>query len=113
MGTEEHRRRRISEVGELLELPLHVLRQWEEKIPQLRPKRDKAGRRYYTPADIEVLRRLKYFIRHEKMTLEGAKLRLAQELHGIGRPRTKREAIDILDKMESEIRAMIDRLDDM
>ena len=111
MGADEQRRRRIREVSEALDLPSHVLRQWEDKIPQLKPKCDSAGLRYYVEADLDILRRIKYFIRHEKMTIEGARLRLAQELHGPGRPQTQREHIDLVDKMEAEIRTMFDLLD--
>ena len=104
------RRYTISEVQELLDVPAHLLRQWEGRIPQLKPRRDRANRRYYTRDDIAIARRIKHLVRHEKMTLDGARIRLAQEIRGEGRPKTNQEAVDLLDKIETEVRAMLNLL---
>ncbi len=111
MAELEDRRYKISEVGAILDVPGHLLRQWESRIPQLKPKRDRANRRYYTRKDIEIARRIKHLIRHEKVTIEGVRLQLAQELHGEGRPKTRREVVDLVEKIQTEVRAMIDMLD--
>ena len=105
------RRYSISEASEHTGVPAHLLRQWEEKITHLRPKRSRTGRRYYNEADLDIIRRIKYLTRHEKMTLEGARLRIAQEIHGEGRPRSTRDMIDRLDDIESNVRDMLDLLD--
>ncbi len=105
------RRLRISEVSEMTGVAVHLLRQWEEKIPQLKPRRDRANRRYYLEKDVEIVRRIKHLVRHEKMGLDGVKIRIAQELHGEGRPRTRREAIDLVDRIESEVRSLLTLLD--
>tara|TARA_R110001592_G_scaffold116981_4_gene318652 strand:+ start:494 stop:841 length:348 start_codon:yes stop_codon:yes gene_type:complete len=105
------RRLRISEVSEMTGVAIHLLRQWEEKIPQLKPRRDRANRRYYLEKDIAIIRRIKHLVRHEKMALDGVKIRIAQELHGEGRPRTRQEAIDLVDRIESEVRGMLKLLD--
>lgn len=105
------RRYSISEVSELVDVPIYVLRQWETKITQLRPKRNRSNRRYYTPVDIEIVRRIKQLLRHEKMTLDGVRLRLAEETHGDGRPRTRQSAIDLVDRIEAEARRLLDLLD--
>lgn len=101
----------IREVSEMTEVPDYVLRQWESKFPPLKPKRDRAGRRYYLRKDVEIVRRIKQLLWHERMSTEGARIRLMQELRGEGRPKTRREAIEILDRMEAEVRAMLDLLD--
>ena len=100
------RRYSISEVSELVNEPVHILRQWEARVPQLKPRRDRANRRYYTAKDIEIVRRLKDLIRHNKLTTKGAARQLAQELHGEGAPRTNQEMLDLLDQMEDHVRAM-------
>lgn len=105
------RRYSIREVSELIEVPDYLLRQWEGRFSPLRPKRDHAGRRYYLAADIEVARRIKQLLRYEKMTTEGARARLQQELQGEGRPRTRKEAIELIDTIESEIDALLDILE--
>ncbi|MBI2433587.1 MAG: MerR family transcriptional regulator [Candidatus Hydrogenedentes bacterium] len=101
----------ISEVSRQTDLPVHLLRQWEAKFPQLRPKRSRTNRRYYTSGDIDVIRRINYLLYHEKMTIEGARLRLAQEIHGRGKPQTNQEVVDVLDKIEAEIRGMLSLID--
>ena len=105
------RRLRISEVSELTGVAVHLLRQWEEKIPQLKPRRDRANRRYYLEKDVEIVRRIKHLVRYEKMGLDGVKVRIAQELHGEGRPRTRQEAVDLVERIEAEVRAMLKLLD--
>ena len=105
------RRYSISEVSQMVDLPIYVLRQWEEKITQLRPKRNRSNRRFYSPNDIEVVRRIKQLLRHEKMTLDGVRLRLAEEMHGNGRPQTRQTAIDLVDRIEAEARSLLDSLD--
>lgn len=111
MASLESKRYGIAEVSELTEVPTHVLRQWETRFPQLRPKRDRANHRFYTDKDLAVVRRIKQLLWHEKMTTEGARKCLAQELRGEGRPRTRQEAIELLDKIETEVRHLMDLLD--
>lgn len=105
------RRYSISEVSAQLDVPDYVLRQWERRFPQLRPRRDRAGRRYYLHEDIEIARRIRQLLWSERMTTEGARVRLSEELRGQGRPRTRAEAIELADQIEREARAMLDILD--
>lgn len=111
MKKEDIRRYGISEVSEMTEVPVYLLRQWEDRITQLKPKRDRANRRYYVKADIAIVRRIKQLLRHDKMTMEGVRMRLAEELRGEGRPRTRQEALDLLARLEEETRAMLDLLE--
>ena len=111
MSPSPERRLRIGEVSEMTGVAIHLLRQWEEKIPQLKPKRDRANRRYYLEKDVQIVRRIKHLVRHEKMGLDGVRVRIAQELHGEGRPRTRQEALDLVDRIEAEARAMLKLLD--
>ncbi len=110
MPDSDDRRYSISEVSERVGVPVHVLRQWEERFTQLKPRRNRANQRSYSAADIEVARRIKDLIRNEKLTSKGASRRLSQELHGEGQPRTDTEAIELLDKIEEEARAILDIL---
>jgi len=107
MSDHPERRYRIGEVAEELDVPVHLLRQWQQKFPQLKPRRDRSNRRYYTAKDIEIARRIKTLIRHEKMTIEGARIRLAQELHGEGKPRTSKEALELARSIEAEATALL------
>jgi DNA-binding transcriptional MerR regulator len=107
----EDKRYSISEVSEHLELPVHLLRQWEKAFSQLKPKRNQANRRYYTLDDIRLIKRIKQLVRTEKMTHEGAYRRLKQELLGEGVPQTNEETLDIIDTIEAHARHALNILD--
>ena len=111
MSPLEDRRYGISEVSRTVDVPVHVLRQWEHRIPQLKPKRDRANRRYYTTDDIEIVKRIKHLIRKERLTTEGVAKRLRREKAGEGRPRDSREALEMLDQIEADVRGLLDKLD--
>ncbi len=106
----EDRRYSISEVCELVGVSQARLRRWERRFAPLKPKRDRARRRYYTPADIEIVIRIKQLADEEKMAPEGIGIRLAEEIYGQGRPKTNREIVELLDKLDTEVREMLDIL---
>ena len=108
----QDRRYSIAEVSEMVGVPAYVLRQWEKQVPELRPRRDRANRRYYLPDDIGIARRIYELTRRDKLTLAGARKRIIEELRGEGRPQTRQEAIDLADKIEAEVRRLLDLLDD-
>lgn len=111
MPKHDEKRYRIGEVSAETEIPVYVLRQWESKVPQLNPKRDTSGRRYYTRDHINIILKLRYYIRHKKMTIQGASMALSKSLHGTGELEDRRGIIDLVDKIEDEIRGALDLLD--
>jgi DNA-binding transcriptional MerR regulator len=111
MARDPGRRHTISEVSERTGVAVHLLRQWEERFPQLKPRRTRTNRRYYTEEDIAVVQRIRELLRQEGMTTEGARRRLADELRGEGSPRTNQEMLDLVDHIEREVRAMLDQID--
>jgi DNA-binding transcriptional MerR regulator len=103
---------RIREVSEAVGVPDYVLRQWEERFPQLRPKRDRRNQRVYSERDVAIARRIKELLRDERMTGDGAVRALARELAGESPPKTRQEATELLDRIEAEARALLDLLDE-
>ncbi len=63
--------RNISEVSEELGVKKHVLRFWETKFPQLKPMKRGGGRRYYRPADMELLRGIRHLLQAEGYSVRG------------------------------------------
>ena len=63
--------RTISEVAEWLDTPTHVLRFWESKFTQIKPVKGAGGRRYYRPADMDLLGGIKQLLHEEGMTIKG------------------------------------------
>jgi DNA-binding transcriptional MerR regulator len=63
--------RNISEVSEELGVKKHVLRFWETRFPQLKPMKRGGGRRYYRPADLELLRGIRHLLQAEGYSVRG------------------------------------------
>ena len=63
----------IREVSEMTELQPHVLRYWEGEFEALAPRKNRAGNRAYTDADIAVVRRIQRLLHEERYTIEGAR----------------------------------------
>jgi DNA-binding transcriptional MerR regulator len=69
---------KIGEVANLLGLKPFVLRYWETEFPQLAPIRTKKGQRLYNDAHLELISRIKTLLYQEKLTIDGARRRLAE-----------------------------------
>lgn len=70
--------RTISEVAEDLDLPQHVLRFWETRFSQIKPMKRGGGRRYYRPADVELIKGIRYMLYDQGYTIKGVQ-RLLKE----------------------------------
>ena len=68
---------RIGEAAALLDLKAYVLRFWETEFPQLVPVRTDKGQRLYSEENIALLRRIKYLLHEQGLTIEGARRVLA------------------------------------
>jgi DNA-binding transcriptional MerR regulator len=68
---------KIGEVASLMGLNPSVLRFWETEFPQLAPVRTKKGQRLYTDEHLERIARIKALLYEEKLTIDGARRRLA------------------------------------
>ena len=71
----------IGEVARILELndekkgslKTHTIRFWEKKFKQIKPKLFNNKRRYYDQNSIDILKKIKYLLKVEGMTIEGVK----------------------------------------
>ena len=66
----------ISEVTAATGIKPHVLRYWEEHFAALRPLKRAGGRRYYRPADVDLIRRIDALVHGQGFTLKGAEAAL-------------------------------------
>ena len=71
--------RTISEVAYALGTPAHVLRFWESKFSQVKPVKRAGGRRYYRPADLDLLAGIKKLLHDDGMTIKGAQKLLREQ----------------------------------
>ena len=54
-------------------LNTHTIRFWEKEFKQIKPKILNGNRRYYNTDTIEVLKKVKYLLKDQGMTINGAK----------------------------------------
>jgi len=71
--------RTISEVADWLGVPTHVLRFWESRFSQVKPVKRAGGRRYYRPADMELLGGIRKLLHDDGMTIRGVQKLLREE----------------------------------
>lgn len=66
---------RISQVSEILGIPMSTLRFWESQFSIINPKRTDKGTRLYSSSDIEKIKMVNYLVRER-----GIKIDIAQEM---------------------------------
>ncbi|MEM6728995.1 MAG: MerR family transcriptional regulator [Pseudomonadota bacterium] len=71
--------RTISEVADWLGTQPHVLRFWESKFSQVKPVKRAGGRRYYRPADMQLLGGIKQLLHEDGLTIKGAQKVLREQ----------------------------------
>ena len=71
----------IGEVAKILKLksnkkgslPTHTIRFWETQFKQIKPKILNANRRYYDERSINLLKKVKFLLKDQGMTINGVK----------------------------------------
>jgi DNA-binding transcriptional MerR regulator len=94
--------RTISEAAEELDVPQHVLRFWETRFSQIKPMKRAGGRRYYRPADVDLLKGIRGLLYKEGYTIRGVQNILKEDglayVVGVGRgdilPRKREGAME-------------------
>jgi DNA-binding transcriptional MerR regulator len=71
--------RTISEAAEELDLPQHVLRFWETRFSQIKPMKRGGGRRYYRPADVDLLKGIRHLLYDKGFTIRGVQRILREQ----------------------------------
>ena len=77
----------IGEVAKILNLksnnkgvlPTHVIRFWETQFKQIKPKILNSNRRYYDEKTINLLKKVKFLLKDQGMTINGVKKILKNE----------------------------------
>src|SRR3569833_322414 len=69
----------IGEVCDLCAVKPHVLRNWEQEFPQLKPVKRRGIRRYYQRQDVIVIRQIRSLLYDQGFTIGGARNKLGGE----------------------------------
>tara|TARA_Y100000591_G_scaffold284636_1_gene266455 strand:- start:488 stop:859 length:372 start_codon:yes stop_codon:yes gene_type:complete len=81
MDKSESAYKTIGEVAKILKfksnkkgvLPTHVIRFWETQFKQIKPKIMNSNRRYYDENTINLLKKVKYLLKDQGLTINGVK----------------------------------------
>jgi len=81
MNKDNNAYRTIGEVAKILELkskkgqslPTHTIRYWEKEFKQIKPKILNGKRRYYDEKNINLLKKVKFLLKQQGMTINGVK----------------------------------------
>ncbi len=71
----------IGEVAKILDLksrtgqkiPTYTIRYWEKEFKQIKPKILNGNRRYYDKSNVDLLKKIKFLLKDQGMTIEGVK----------------------------------------
>ena len=87
-----------------------LIRYWGTQFPALKPHRNKKGNRLFTPADIEILKRIYHYVKECGMTLEGANRALRGDRSQAPEANADMELLDRLHSLRSMLVAVRDSL---
>jgi DNA-binding transcriptional MerR regulator len=81
MNKSDQAYRTIGEVVKILNLksrtgqkiPTHTIRYWEKEFKQIKPKILSGNRRYYDKSNIDLLKKIKFLLKDQGMTINGVK----------------------------------------
>ena len=81
INKKDHAYKTIGEVAKLLDLknknkqslPTHTIRFWEKEFKQIKPKILSGNRRYYDIETINILKKIKFLLKDQGMTIKGVK----------------------------------------
>ena len=88
MNKSESAYKTIGEVAKILKLqknkkgtlPTHIIRFWETQFKQIKPKLLNSNRRYYDQKTITLLRKIKFLLKDQGLTINGVKKILNNEV---------------------------------
>ncbi|GFE58506.1 MerR family transcriptional regulator [Geobacter sp. AOG1] len=98
---------RIGEVAAITSLRPSVLRFWETEFGMLQPRKSRSGQRLYSQENLVLIQDIKRLLYVEKLTIEGARKRLALTRSGLlggeSASATDEEARKLLREIRTEL----------
>ena len=94
----------IGEVAELLGENNSTVRFWSNSFPRyVRPTRNPKGDRVYRSDDIRALELIRYLLKSERLTIEGATKRMDEDRKGAERKQKIVQSLTSIRKMLTEV----------
>lgn len=91
----------MGETAEILGENVSAVRYWSNYFEQfVKPVRNAKGNRLYHPEDIETLKQIRFLVKEQGLTLEGAAQRMKDDRRSVER---RVKALDILKSIKSDL----------
>lgn len=100
---------RISEVADMYQVNVSLLRYWEKEFPQITPKTNSRGVRLYRQEDIEMIGLIYHLVKELGLTLPGARQKLKDNKESTIR---NYEVVKRLQDIKSQLVALSNELGD-
>ncbi len=99
---------KISQVAEILGIPMSTLRYWESQFNIISPKRTEKGTRLYTSSDIERIRMVNYLVKERQFKIEAAQELIKHNHAGVSK---QYRAIERLKEIRQELVRLLATID--
>ncbi len=99
---------KISQVAEILNIPMSTLRYWESQFTIIKPKRTDRGTRLYRSSDIEKIRMVYYLVKERGMKIDAAQEIIRHNHSGVSK---QYQAIQRLKDIRQELVKLLASID--
>lgn len=99
---------KIGDVAQITGIPESTLRYWETQFTIVRPKRNAKNIRFYTPNDIETIRKIYYLVKEKGLKLDAAQAQLRANRDGVDK---RFEVVDRLKGIRAQLVQLQQALD--
>lgn len=86
---------KIGDVATILGIPMSTLRYWESQFTIIKPKRNAKNIRFYTPNDIETIRKVYYLVKEKGLKLDAAQEQIKVNRDGVDK------RFEVVEKLKS------------
>ena len=94
---------KIGDVAQILGIPESTLRYWETQFTIVKPRRNAKNIRFYTPNDIEIIRKIHYLVKEKGLKLDAAQAQLRANRDGVDK---RFEVVDRLKDIKAQLQQL-------
>lgn len=99
---------KIGDVASILDIPMSTLRYWESQFTIIKPRRNAKNIRFYTPNDIEIIRKVYYLVKEKGLKLDAAQDQIRHNRDGVDK---RFEVIERLKTIKHDLQELQAALD--
>ena len=101
---------RKGDVAVILGIPESTLRYWETQFTIIKPRRNAKNIRFYTPNDIETIRKVHYLVKEKGLKLDAAQAQIRANRDGVDK---RFEVVDRLKEIKAQLQGLQRALGDL